>query len=74
MADAPEALDSWFKHEILVHEAMLFRYLMRVWPRKDEVSDLRQETYARVYQAAAIARPASPWAGWKGCRWRTALP
>ena len=60
MSEAPEALDSWFKREILVHEAMLFRYLLRVWRRKDEVSDLRQETYARVYQAAALARPSSP--------------
>lgn len=60
MTEAREALDSWFKREILVHEAMLFRYLLRVWHRKDEASDLRQETYARVYQAAALARPASP--------------
>jgi DNA-directed RNA polymerase specialized sigma24 family protein len=44
-----EPLDTWFKREILAHEAMLLRYLMRVWPRKDEVYDLRQETYARVY-------------------------
>jgi RNA polymerase sigma-70 factor (ECF subfamily) len=55
-----EPLDTWFKREILAHEAMLLRYLMRVWPRKDEVYDLRQETYARVYQAAMILRPASP--------------
>jgi RNA polymerase sigma-70 factor (ECF subfamily) len=54
-----ESLDAWFTREILVHEAMLMRYLLRVWPRKDEVSDLRQETYARVYQAALVARPAS---------------
>ena len=34
-----EPLDAWFKREILAHEAMLLRYLMRVWPRKHEVLD-----------------------------------
>jgi RNA polymerase sigma factor (sigma-70 family) len=60
MGEPQEALNAWFKREILVHETMLFRYLLRVWPRKHEVPDLRQETYARVYQAAGLARPASP--------------
>jgi RNA polymerase sigma factor (sigma-70 family) len=55
-----EPLDVWFKREILAHEAMLLRYLMRVWPRKHEVLDLRQETYARVYEAALTSRPVSP--------------
>lgn len=55
-----EQLDSWFKREILAHEAQLVRYLHRVWPNKEEIADLRQETYARVYQAAVEARPASP--------------
>ncbi|MEJ1963521.1 MAG: RNA polymerase sigma factor [Gammaproteobacteria bacterium] len=55
-----ECLDTWFKREILVHEPMLMRYLTRVWRRKDEVHDLRQETYARVYQAATVRRPSAP--------------
>jgi RNA polymerase sigma factor (sigma-70 family) len=55
-----EPLDAWFKRAILAHEAMLVRYLMRVWPRKHEVQDLRQETYARVYEAAMTSRPVSP--------------
>jgi hypothetical protein len=38
-----ETLDGWFKREILAHDAMLLRYLLRVWRRKDEVHDLRQE-------------------------------
>jgi RNA polymerase sigma-70 factor (ECF subfamily) len=54
-----ESLEVWFKREILAHEAALVRYLMRVWPRKDDVHDLRQETYARVYESAALSRPAS---------------
>lgn len=55
-----ESLDAWFKREILAHESMLVRYLTRVWPRKQEVHDLRQETYARVFAAAITARPTSP--------------
>lgn len=51
-----ESLDAWFKREILVHEAALVRFLNR-WPNRDEVHDLRQEVYIRVYEAAAKARP-----------------
>jgi RNA polymerase sigma factor (sigma-70 family) len=54
-----EPLDTWFKREILAHEGALLRYLRRVWPRRDEVCDLRQETYARVYRAASVSRPVS---------------
>ena len=54
-----ESLDTWFKQEILPHEAALVRYLARIAPRRYGASDLRQETYARVYEAARIARPQS---------------
>jgi RNA polymerase sigma factor (sigma-70 family) len=54
-----EPLDAWFKREILAHEGLLVRYLARTWPRKHEIDDLRQETYARVYQAAKTSRPTS---------------
>jgi RNA polymerase sigma-70 factor (ECF subfamily) len=30
-----------------------------LWPSRDEVSDLKQETYLRVYEAAAKSRPHS---------------
>jgi RNA polymerase sigma-70 factor (ECF subfamily) len=36
------------------------RYLNRCWPRRDEVHDLRQEIYIRVYEAAAKSFPTSP--------------
>jgi RNA polymerase sigma-70 factor (ECF subfamily) len=55
-----EALDVWFTEEILVHAADLDRYLARVWPHRDEVRDLRQEVYVKVYEAAAKSRPQSP--------------
>jgi RNA polymerase sigma factor (sigma-70 family) len=53
-------LDTWFVSEILVHEAALVQYLRRCWPHADEVADLRQEVYVRVYEAAAKARPQQP--------------
>jgi RNA polymerase sigma factor (sigma-70 family) len=56
----PESLDTWFKREILVHEEALVRYLTRCWPRAAEIVDLRQDTYVRVYEAAAKSRPHSP--------------
>lgn len=54
------ALDAWFVTEILVHEAALAHYLRRAWPHVDELPDLRQEVYVRVYEAAAKARPQQP--------------
>ena len=53
-------LDRWFAREILVHEEALVRYLRRVWPVADDLHDLRQEAYIRIYEAAARARPSSP--------------
>jgi RNA polymerase sigma factor (sigma-70 family) len=54
-----ESLDAWFTREILAHEAPLVRYLTRTWPVRDDIHDLRQETYLRVYEAAAKERPRS---------------
>ena len=54
------SLDQWFDREILPHEAALMRYLNRVWPNRDEVQDLRQEIYIRVYTAAATTPPYAP--------------
>ena len=54
-----DSLDQWFIQEILVHEAALLRYLLRTWPHRDDVHDLRQEAYVRVYEAAGKSRPQS---------------
>ncbi|MEJ1961274.1 MAG: sigma-70 family RNA polymerase sigma factor [Gammaproteobacteria bacterium] len=54
-----DTVDAWFKREILAHEAALVRFLNRSWPNRDEVHDLRQEIYVRVYEAATKARPTS---------------
>jgi RNA polymerase sigma factor (sigma-70 family) len=47
-----ETLDSWFVRDVLALEGDLTRFLWRRMRREDDVSDLRQEVYARVYQAA----------------------
>ena len=55
-----DELDRWFVREILVHEASLTRYLTRTWSAADDIPDIRQDAYLRVYEAAAKARPLSP--------------
>lgn len=36
------------------------RYLKRIWPHHEDVPDLRQEIYVRVYEAAKQTRPTFP--------------
>lgn len=55
-----ESTDAWFKREVLIHEPMLMRFIARVWPRREEWADIRQEAYARVYEAARASRPHTP--------------
>jgi RNA polymerase sigma factor (sigma-70 family) len=55
-----EPLDTWFKREILSHEEILVRFISRVWPRRDEIADIRQESYARIYESARQTRPRAP--------------
>ena len=55
-----EVLDTWFKREILAHEEALVRYLGRAWRSREEIPDLRQEIYIRVYEAARKSRPLQP--------------
>lgn len=55
-----ESLDAWFAREILVHEDALVSYLRRTWSSRDDIHDLRQETYVRIYEAARKARPVMP--------------
>jgi RNA polymerase sigma factor (sigma-70 family) len=55
-----DSLDNWFIREILVHEEALVGYLLRRWPNRPDVNDLRQDAYVRVYEAAARSRPPVP--------------
>lgn len=52
-------LDTWFKREVVIHEEALTRYLRRCWPHPDDIHDLRQETYIRVYESARKTIPDS---------------
>jgi RNA polymerase sigma-70 factor (ECF subfamily) len=60
ISDVDGESEQWFVNEILPHEAALKRYLNKVWKSPDEVADLRQETYIRVYESGSRARPRSP--------------
>src|SRR5215472_7183170 len=53
-------VDHWFATQILPHEAALMRYLHRVCSGTADLQDLRQETYARVYESACKSLPRSP--------------
>lgn len=50
-------LDEWFIHEVLPVEPILMRYLRQNWRDASEWADLRQEVYARVYEAARTGLP-----------------
>jgi RNA polymerase sigma factor (sigma-70 family) len=53
-------LDQWFAAEVLPHERLLQRYLLRVWRNPSEVPDLVQEVYVRVYERAREQLPQQP--------------
>lgn len=55
-----ESTDAWFAREILVHEEALVHFLRRCWPHREEIHDLRQEVYVRVYEAAGKSVPTAP--------------
>ena len=50
-------LDDWFVREVLPLEAALARFLYRHRRPGDEVADLLQEVYVRLYESAAVRRP-----------------
>src|SRR5262245_40044984 len=52
-----DGLDDWFMREVVPLEAMLTRFLQRNWRQESDIGDLRQEAYARVYEAAKRERP-----------------
>ncbi len=49
---AVSAADDWFDQEVLPLEAILMQYLERNWRNPNDVPDLRQDVYVKVYQAA----------------------
>ncbi len=52
------SLDDWFIEQVLPLEGLIQAFLRRHWPDQGEVQDLRQEAYARIYEAARRGQPA----------------
>jgi RNA polymerase sigma factor (sigma-70 family) len=48
---APE-VDAWFVQKVLPLEPILMQFLHHNWRNKNEIDDLCQDVYVRVYQAA----------------------
>lgn len=57
--DKQEGVDDWFVREVLPLEPMVMRFLRRNWRDGNEIDDLRQEAYVRIYDAAGHTRPDS---------------
>lgn len=59
---AAAEVNAWFVREVLPLEAALLQFLRRHWRNENDIADLRQEIYARVYEAAhkQIPRLAKP--------------
>lgn len=52
-----DAVDEWFSREVLPLEPALMRYLRRNWRNEDDLPDLRQELYVKLYDAAHNGLP-----------------
>src|SRR6185437_15837910 len=59
-AGAAARVDVWFEEHVLPLEASLMQFLEHNWRNASDVSDLRQEVYVRVYQAALKQLPDKP--------------
>ncbi|MCS0582232.1 RNA polymerase sigma factor [Massilia pinisoli] len=58
-SDLHEALDNWFVQEVLPLEPMLIGFLRHHCRETDDIVDLRQDVYVRVYEAAEVGLPAN---------------
>jgi DNA-directed RNA polymerase specialized sigma24 family protein len=59
-AMTPSELDEWFAREILPLESTLMRFLQHNWHNWSDITDLRQEVYIRVCEAALKQIPEQP--------------
>lgn len=59
-AMTPAELEAWFAREVLPLEATLVRYLQHNWRNHSDITDLRQEVYVRVCEAALKQTPVQP--------------
>lgn len=52
-----DAVSAWFVREILPLETNLMRFLRSNWKNESDIVDLRQEIYARIFDAARTQIP-----------------
>ncbi|HTO40797.1 MAG TPA: sigma-70 family RNA polymerase sigma factor [Rhizomicrobium sp.] len=54
--------EAWFIREVLPLEAALMQFLRRSWRNQNDIDDLCQDIYARVFEAASehIPQPTKP--------------
>ena len=55
----PDEVDDWFVTEVLPLEGMLERFLRRNWRDENDIADLRQEVYAKVFVSSSGCQPDS---------------
>jgi RNA polymerase sigma factor (sigma-70 family) len=55
-----DTVSAWFIREIVPLEANLMHYLQHNWRNPSDIPDLRQEVYARVFEAARERIPDNP--------------
>ncbi len=60
LAVTEDAVSAWFLREIMPLEAILMAYLKQNWRNASDIPDLRQEIYARVFEAARENIPDNP--------------
>jgi RNA polymerase sigma factor (sigma-70 family) len=58
--NAVSRADAWFRREVVPLEGSLMRYLQYNWRNENEVLDLRQEIYVRIYESAKKRIPEQP--------------
>jgi len=56
----PNSLETWFRCEILAHEAALVRFLSHKLSNPADVQDIRHDIYVRILEAAEREPPANP--------------
>lgn len=54
---SPSELDNWFVDKVLPLEASLMRFLRRNWREENDMLDLRQDIYVRIFESAARGLP-----------------
>ena len=52
-----DKVSAWFVREVLPLEAILMHYLQHNWQNRADIADLRQDVYARVFEAAQKQLP-----------------